>query len=197
MERMASIAYDSVSFSPPRERAAEMQEEKPYNAPVHEQGQGGWTLATGSREEAGASSAVDAQAGHKIIDGARSNREPDGVPDEDSNGSMKSTLELWPTAFSQPQEPTRATPLFLKIGSELLVDSDVCRLVGDQSNSTSSTELGPRAAKEFASYELSKGRTAMVNEMDDEHIGSADWLDVTHAMLNTDTQRPRTGLGVN
>ncbi|CAM9640330.1 unnamed protein product [Laminaria digitata] len=64
-----------------------------------------------------------------------------------------------------------------------MVDSDVARIVDEQSQSNRLTDLGAQVAEALLlSPEFGRGGI-MIGETEEDIIGVGDWLDVTHAML--------------
>lgn len=175
MEFMVNMAHGRASASPPPQRhAAEMQEKEPRDVLVHDEQQKGVPSATGSREGAEGDCADDMQHRSKPFDASRSNV-----------GCMeKVSLDGRPTAHLQSPEPTLTTSLFREVVSRAMIDSDVGRIVDEQSNTRSYTELGGQAAEVLLLSEFSRGRTT-TGETEDDGIDVEDWLDVTRAMLDS------------
>lgn len=184
---MVATEHDGASScSPPQERAAETQEEGSHDAPADSQKQRGVPSTTGSQEGTEGTSAVVTQATHKAVDSWRLNRESEGASDGESVGCMENvSLDVQLTALIQPPEPTLIASLFAEVNSEGMVDSEACRTANSQSNSGSCTELGGQAAEALLPSEFRESRTMMIDGIEDECIGAEDWLDVTHAMLDT------------
>lgn len=186
MEFMVNLEHGGASSSPrppQEEHAAEMRENGPCDASVHCGQQRGVPSATGSQVGAEGDSVYDARHTHKIVHASRSNVE----------STEHVSVDGRQTAIMQPQEPALTASAFRGVVlSGPIVDSEANRTVNGQSYSDGLTELGTQAAVEaLLLSELSRGRAA-IGETDDEGIGVEDWLDVTHAML--DTSGPGLGL---
>lgn len=171
-----------------------MQEEGPRDVPVHGRQQEGVPSATGSRKGAEGHSAFDTRPRQNIVDASISSQEPGRDPDEEPVRCVESiSSDGWWTAQTKPPEPTRATPLCREVVSEPIVDSDVSRILDEQTKPGSCTEeVGAQAAEALLLSEFSPGGTLAGDETEyDAGIGVQDWLDVTHAMLDT------SGLGLD
>ncbi|CAM9290797.1 unnamed protein product [Laminaria digitata] len=189
MEFMVNIEHGSASSSPPpQEGASEIPEKGPHDVPVHDQQQRGIPSATDSGEGSEGNSAVAMRPTHEANDVLRPNREPERASDAESAGYMESVpSDGRRTALMQPQEEltlTETSP-FREVVSEPMVDSDACRSVDEQSSSSCCTELQTQPAEALLLSELSTKGTVTVDETEDEGVGVEDWLDVTHAMLDT------------
>lgn len=187
MELMVATEHDGTSSCcPPQERAAETQEEGSHDAPAGSRQQRGVPSTRGSQEGAEGSSAVVTQAMHKAVDSWRLNGAPEETSDGESVGCMENvSSDGQLTALIQPLEPTLITSLFPEVVPEGMFDSEVCRTANDQSNPGSCTELGGQEAEALLPSELSKSRAMVIDGIEEEGIGVEDWLDVTHAMLDT------------
>lgn len=164
-----------------------MQEMGPRDAPSDGGQQWGIPSGTASREGAEGNSDFDTQSKYGIIDASRSNEDPERVPDEEPAGCMEGmSSDGWLAAHTQPPEPTPTTPLFRKDESGPMVNSDVCRVGKEQSNSSSVAEVRAQAAQALLLSDLSMEGAVAAEEADyDAGIGVEDWLDVTHALLDT------------
>ena len=161
------------SASSPQGLAAEMQEEGSRDGPK----QRGVPSATGSREGAETSSVFDARPTAKLMD--------ESIPNVGCMDCV--SLDGPPTAMLQPQHPMcTASSAFLEVVvSDPIVDSEGGRIVNKQIYSDGWAGLGAQAADEMLWLTgLSRGRTG-TGETEDDSIGVEDWLDVTHAMLDT------------
>lgn len=186
-ETVAREYGTAASSSPPEECAVDGHEEF-RDEPVHDQEQREAPSAISSRGGPGGNSAVDTQPRRTTVEASRCSREPGRVSGELSAGCVEHVRsDERRTALTQPPEPTLATSSFRKPGCDARVDSDGQRTVDGEILSTSScTELGAQAAEALLLSELSKEGAMMVGETEyDEGIGVEDWLDVTHAMLDT------------
>ena len=183
---MSTENYGTSSCSP-QERAAEIQGKGPRDVLVDSGQQRGATSPTRSHEGTGGSYPVVARPTHKAIDGLRSKREPERASDEESVGCMENvSSDGRRNALTQPQEPMLTLScLFREVVSGEVVDSDACRTVNDQSSCSDYTEFGGQATEALLSSVFTKGREMMIDGTEDEDIGLEDWLDVTHAMLDT------------
>lgn len=85
--------------------------------------------------------------------------------------------------MTQQPKPT-TTSVFRDVATGPMADSDVSRSLNEQSNSNRLSELGALRAEALLSLDFNRGR-AMIGETDDEGIDVEDWLEVTHAMLDT------------
>ena len=182
MEYMVSREHRGTSSPPPlQELAAGMQQNGPRDIPVHDRQEEGLPSAAGSREGVEGSSVLDARPRRKNIDSWTSKV---GCTENVSFDGRR-------TAITQPQEPTLTTSsVFREVGSEPMADSDVSHVVNGQSCSDRSTGSGAQEAESLFLLDLSKGSTG-ISETEDDSIDVEDWLDVTHAMLDT------SGPGVN
>lgn len=171
---MVRIERGIASFPPPpQERATVMKEEGPRDVPVHGQRQKGFPSASRSPDGAEGSSTFDTQSRHKTINASRSNVRC--MENVSSNGRR--------TAMTQQPKPT-TTSVFRDVATGPMADSDVSRSLNEQSNSNRLSELGALRAEALLSLDFNRGR-AMIGETDDEGIDVEDWLEVTHAMLDT------------
>lgn len=177
MEFMVNIEHGDVSPPPPPEEcSAETQERGPRDVPAHGREQEGFSSATGFGEGVEGSSASDARNGPATLDGPKPNV-----------GCMETvSFDGERNAMMQPQESTLTPSSIVRedVVAEPIVDSDVCRVVNGQSSSDRLTEFGPQAAEALLLSEFSRGR-ALTGETEDDSIDVEDWLDVTHAMLDT------------
>lgn len=187
MELMLVMGQDDASSSPPpEERVAEMQEMGSIDAPEDSRQQRGAASPTCSREGTVGSSVDVARPRHKGIDPSGSNQEPELVCDAESVGCMENVSSgVRQTATRPPPEPTFTTSLFGKGPLEPVVDSDIFRTVAEKGNSNRLAELGAQAAEAYLPSDFCKDRTMVLDGTEDESIGVEDWLDVTHAMLDT------------
>ena len=192
---------DASSSPPPKDRANEMPAEGERDSHVDARPQTGGgsapafpgRVATASREEIrGTHSGVDIQPGFSTIQASRSNPEPTQVYGE--NPSMGNACwNAGPTVRTQPQEPTSTNSLVRSFVSGAMIGSDVSRPADARWNSNDQTKW--RAQPQELLPPLSGAVRTPVVEGKGHHecIGGADWLDVTHAMLDTDPN----GLGLD
>ena len=182
---MVSTEHRGAScYPPPRERAAEVQEKGPCDAPEGSLQQREIPSATGSDEGAEKNYVVATQPTNGAIDALGLNRKPERACDEESVGYMEHVSPKGRlTAIAQPLEPTLTTALFPEVVLEAIVDSGAFRAVNDQGNSSVCAELGGQPGEALLPSVLCKGRVMAVDETEDEAIGVEDWLDVTHALL--------------
>ena len=192
---MVAREYGSASSSSPSgECVDERQEEAFREGPVHVQEQREVPSATinSSRDKAAGNSAVDAFPRHTTTGAPACNQVPERGSDENSVGcGGNASSGERRTAPTAAPEPTPATYLCREAVLEPKPDSDACRIVDEQTNSSGCTELGAQAAEALLLSEFSKDGAMMVGETDnDEGIGVEDWLDLTYAMLDTNVLEP-------
>ena len=75
-----------------------------------------------------------------------------------------------------------------------VVDADVGRGVNEPKNINGCADSGAQAAKAAFSPVLGKGRMSQVDETVYDSIGAEDWLDVTRALLDANTNGLEPGL---
>lgn len=166
-----------------------MQEKGPCDVPGHGRQEEGLPSATGSQEGVVGNYAFDTRPRHKVVDALILNQELGRVSDGAPGGCVESLAsDGRRIAHTHPSEPMLATPLFGKVASaEPIVNSDVCCLMDELSKSGScAEEVDAQAAEALLLSEFGTEGTLAVDETElDAGIGVQDWLDVTHAMLES------------
>lgn len=175
---------------PPQDCVAETRGVELNDALVDDRPQPEGGSVTSSRDGAEGNSVAVSRPMHEIIDASRPNREPELVSDDESVGWVETMSSSGrQTLRNKPPDLTIASSLFRKGASEPVVDSEVDRIVAEQSNPSSRTELGSQTVEALSPPKFGMNRSMTVDGIEYESIGVEDWLDVTHAML--DTSGPR------
>lgn len=185
---MLVIEFDDATFPPPPQGCvAEVQNVGANDAQVDDGQRWRGASATNAREGGAENSGAVSRSRHKTIDASTTNREPGRAFNAESVGQVESMFsDGRQTTPTQPHEPTLAAFRLGKGAVEPVVNSEIGRIVTEQSNPNRCTGLGAHAVGALLPSECSSnGRGVMIDETEDDSIGVEDWLDVTHAMLES------------